>query len=105
MRNILSHNIVIFYFKLYLMKIIERRKLSDDEYPLVVRLIQGPHEDVSRLYLMESRSTDEISCDVAQFLNFSIPECKAILAGYDAEEEKYIVTIQAKYLINSFEHV
>lgn len=76
--------------------IIVRRKLLDDEYPLVVRLIQGPHEDVSRLYLMESRTTDEISCDVAQFLNFSIPECKAILAGYDAEEEKHIIAIQAK---------
>lgn len=68
----------------------------DDEYPLVVRLIQGPREDVSRLYLMESRTTDEISCDVAQFLNFSIPECKAILAGYDAEEEKQISAVQAK---------
>jgi len=45
---------------------------------------------------MESRTTDEISCDVAQFLNFSIPECKAILAGYDAEEDKYIIGIQAK---------
>ncbi|XP_025405433.1 ras association domain-containing protein 4 [Sipha flava] len=75
----------------------ERRKLLDDEYPLVVRLIQGPHEDVSRLYLMESRTTDEISCDVAQFLNFSIPECKAILAGYDAEEKKHIVAVQTKY--------
>ncbi|XP_060878792.1 ras association domain-containing protein 4 isoform X1 [Metopolophium dirhodum] len=75
----------------------ERRKLLDDEYPLVVRLIQGPHEDVSRLYLMESRTTDEISCDVAQFLNFSLPECKAILAGYDAEEEKHIIAVQAKY--------
>ncbi|XP_050428359.1 ras association domain-containing protein 4 [Adelges cooleyi] len=75
----------------------ERRKLQDDEYPLVVRLIQGPHEDVSRLYLMESRTTDEISCDVAQFLNFSLPECRAILAGYDAEEEKLINAIKAKY--------
>lgn len=71
----------------------------DDEYPLVVRLIQGPHEDVSRLYLMESRSTDEISCDVAQFLNFSIPECKAILSGYAAEEEKLIIAIKSKYII------
>ncbi|XP_050525973.1 ras association domain-containing protein 6 [Daktulosphaira vitifoliae] len=75
----------------------ERRKLQDDEYPLVVRLIQGPHEDVARIYLMESRTTDEISCDVAQFLNFSLPECKAILAGYDAEEEKHVNAIKAKY--------
>lgn len=91
-------NISRYIFKLYLLinKIVERRKLLDDEYPLVVRLIQGPHEDVSRLYLMESRTTDEISCDVAQFLNFSIPECKAILAGYDAEEEKHIVAVQTK---------
>lgn len=56
----------------------------------------GPHEDVAKLYLMDSHSTDEISSEVAQFLNLTAPECKAILSRYQLEEERELRLLQAK---------
>lgn len=44
---------------------IEQRRLQDDEYPLLVRVMLGPHEDVSKLYLMDRHNTDEISNEVS----------------------------------------
>lgn len=38
----------------------ELKRLKDDEYPLIARVMLGPHEDVSRLFLMDSQSTTEI---------------------------------------------
>lgn len=58
----------------------------------------GPHEEVAKLYLMDAHTTDEISCDVAQFLNLSSVECTAILARYYAEEKREIAKIEAKYV-------
>ena len=74
----------------------EQRRLQEDEYPLLVRVMLGPHEDVAKLYLMDKHSTDEISCEVAQFLNLSIAECKAILERYTYEEERETRRIKAK---------
>lgn len=38
----------------------EQRRLKDDEYPLLVRIMLGPHEDVARLFLMDASNTSEI---------------------------------------------
>lgn len=38
----------------------EQRRLKDDDYPLVVRVMLGPHEDVARLFLMDAQETQEI---------------------------------------------
>lgn len=38
----------------------EQRRLKDDDYPLVVRIMLGPHEDVSRLFLTDAYNTTEI---------------------------------------------
>lgn len=56
----------------------------------------GPHEDVAKLYLMDRHSTEEISSEVAQFLNLSVAECKAILERYNYEEEREAKRIRAK---------
>jgi Ras association domain-containing protein 2/4 len=74
----------------------EQRKLKDDEYPLVARVMLGPHEEVVKLFLMDAQSTQEISCEVAQFLNFSSTECKAILDRFYMEEENEVKKIKAK---------
>lgn len=75
----------------------EQRKLRDEEYPLLVRVMLGPHEDVARLYIMDRRVTDEISNDVAQFLNLSLAECRSILDEFSKEEEREVKRIRAKY--------
>ncbi|XP_022185024.2 uncharacterized protein LOC111044243 [Nilaparvata lugens] len=75
----------------------EQRRLRDDEYPLLVRVMLGPHEDVAKLYLMDRHSTEEISCEVAQFLNLSTAECKAILERYNHEEDREIKRVRTKF--------
>ncbi|CAD7077900.1 unnamed protein product [Hermetia illucens] len=75
----------------------EQRRLKDDDYPLVVRVMLGPHEDVARLFLMDAQETQEISNEVAQFLNLSIPECRAILDRYDYEMEREVSKIKSRY--------
>ncbi|KAF7407292.1 hypothetical protein HZH66_001829 [Vespula vulgaris] len=75
----------------------EQRRLRDDEYPLEVRVVLGPHENVARLFLVDKLSTPEISSDVAQFLNLSLAECHGILQRYHYEEERQIVLLKEKY--------
>lgn len=73
----------------------EQRMLREDEYPLVTRVMLGPHEDVAKLYLMDRTTTDEISPEVAQFLNLSMFECNAIMEQFNSEqarEERRILT-------------
>uniref|UniRef100_A0A182SER3 Ras-associating domain-containing protein n=1 Tax=Anopheles maculatus TaxID=74869 RepID=A0A182SER3_9DIPT len=38
----------------------EQKKLKDDDYPLVTRVILGPHEDIAKLFLMDGQQTQEI---------------------------------------------
>ncbi|XP_012271252.1 ras association domain-containing protein 4 [Orussus abietinus] len=75
----------------------EQRRLRDDEYPLEVRVVLGPHENVTRLFLVDKLSTPEISSDVAQFLNLSLAECHGILQRYHFEEERQILVLREKY--------
>ncbi|XP_046393955.1 ras association domain-containing protein 4 [Ischnura elegans] len=75
----------------------EQRRLRDDEYPLLVRVMLGPHEDVAKLFLMDRQGTEEISSEVAQFLNLSIAECRAILEQFNQEEEREAKRTRAKY--------
>ncbi|XP_033225395.1 uncharacterized protein LOC117178205 [Belonocnema kinseyi] len=75
----------------------EQRRLRDDEYPLEVRVVLGPHENVARLFLVDKLSTLEISSDVAQFLNLSLAECQGILQRYHHEEERQILLLKEKY--------
>lgn len=74
----------------------EQRRLKDEEYPLLVRVLLGPHEDVVRLFLMDGHSTPEVSSEVAQFLNLSPVECRAILNQYYSQEEREVARIKEK---------
>lgn len=38
----------------------EQKKLTPDDYPLLTRVLMGPHEDVARLFLMDEMETQEI---------------------------------------------
>jgi Ras association domain-containing protein 2/4 len=38
----------------------EQKKLSNDDCPLLTRVLLGPHEDVARLFLMDTDVTHEI---------------------------------------------
>lgn len=74
----------------------EQKKLNNEDYPLLQRIILGPHEDVARLFLMDGQVAQEISSEVAQFLNLSVPECRAIIERYYEEEERELYRIREK---------
>lgn len=38
----------------------EQKKLSNDDFPLLTRVLMGPHEDVARLFLMDGQEAHEI---------------------------------------------
>jgi hypothetical protein len=48
-----------------------------------VRVMLGLHEEVARIYIKDRRVADEISNDVAQFLNLSLVECHAKLEKFN----------------------
>ncbi|KAK8750806.1 hypothetical protein OTU49_015009 [Cherax quadricarinatus] len=75
----------------------ERRRIRDDEYPLITRVMLGPHEDVARVFIVDAQQTEEISPQVAQFLNLSLAECRAILRQYEQEELRQILAVKQKY--------
>ena len=75
----------------------ERRLLLESEFPLIVRVKLGPHEDVAKFQLMELKTTMEIKPEVAQFLRFTYAECRAIVDMFYEEEEKEIERIKRKY--------
>lgn len=45
---------------------------------------------------MDSHNTVEVSSEVAQFLNLSLVECRAILGQYYAQEEKEVARLKEK---------
>jgi len=75
----------------------EQRRLREDEYPLVTRILLGPHEDVARIFIVDRHSTSEVSNEVAQFLNLSTAECSAIIEVYQKEEDRQVQAVQARY--------
>ncbi|KAL7025615.1 hypothetical protein ACKWTF_013564 [Chironomus riparius] len=74
----------------------EQKKLTNEDFPLMTRVLMGPHEDVSKLFLMDAGETQEISPEVAQFVNLSIPECRSIIERYYDEEEREMFRIREK---------
>jgi len=87
-------------FALYLMhETGERRIISETEFPLLVRVRTGPHEDVAKLYLMDRTRTEEISQQVAAFLRFSYAELRSFLNMFYEEEEREADRIRTKFLL------
>jgi len=57
----------------------------------------GPHEDVSKLYLLDKKSNDEIRHEVAQYLRLSYAECRAFVNAFYEQEEREVDYIRFKY--------
>lgn len=77
----------------------ERRLITENEFPLLLRVNQGPHEEISKIYLMDQQKTEEISHNVAQFIKFSYAELRSFLNMFYEEEENEADRIRAKYLV------
>jgi len=77
----------------------ETRLVGPSESPLTLRVNLGPHEEISKLYLMDKHKTTEIPHEVAQYLNFSYAELRSFLNMFYEEEEREADRIRTKYLV------
>lgn len=66
----------------------EQKKLRDDDYPLVTRVVLGPHEDIARIFLMDGQQTPEIRYVSSKEAKFQplleTITYKVIFLGYDS---------------------
>ncbi|MEJ1274756.1 hypothetical protein NN561_005645 [Cricetulus griseus] len=74
----------------------EQRKLKKTDIPLLQRLLQGPSNSNARIFLMD-KDTEEISSDVAQYINFQFSFLESILQRLDEEEKRETERIMAKF--------
>lgn len=74
----------------------EKKQLRSGDIPLLHRLLQGPSEEAAKFFLMD-RDVEEVSSDVAQYIQFHLPFLESILQRIKEEEEQEIQQTIAKY--------
>ncbi|XP_064306812.1 ras association domain-containing protein 6 [Phalacrocorax carbo] len=74
----------------------EKKQLRSGDVPLLHRLLQGPSDKVAKFFLMDS-DVEEISSDVAQYIQFNLPFLESILHRLKKEEDAEIEQTTARY--------
>lgn len=74
----------------------EQKRLKKTDVPLLQRLLQGPSKDNARMFLMD-KDAEEISSDVAQYINVHFSLLESILQRLYEEEKREIERIIAKF--------
>ncbi|XP_053321188.1 ras association domain-containing protein 2 isoform X2 [Spea bombifrons] len=75
----------------------EKRKLKDTDYPLIARILQGPCEQVSKVFLMDKDQVEEITYDVAQYIKFEMPVLNSFIQKLKEEEDREINKLMMRY--------
>ncbi|KAF0879388.1 RASF2 protein, partial [Crocuta crocuta] len=75
----------------------EKQKLKNTDYPLVARILQGPCEQVSKVFLMEKDQVEEVTYDVAQYIKFEMPVLKSFIQKLQEEEDREVKKLMRKY--------
>ncbi|XP_075399673.1 ras association domain-containing protein 6 [Tenrec ecaudatus] len=74
----------------------EQRRLKKTDIPLLQRLLHGPSEKHARIFLMD-KDAEEISSDVAQYINFHFSLLESILQRLHEEEKREIQRTITKF--------
>uniref|UniRef100_A0A3Q1EE78 Ras association domain family member 4a n=1 Tax=Acanthochromis polyacanthus TaxID=80966 RepID=A0A3Q1EE78_9TELE len=74
----------------------ERTRLRDGEYPLVTRVLYGPCEKISKIFITEADLGEEVTYDVAQYIKFEIPVLDSFVEKLKEEEEREINKLTKK---------
>ncbi|XP_075854077.1 ras association domain-containing protein 6 isoform X2 [Microcebus murinus] len=74
----------------------EQRRLKGTDIPLLQRLLQGPSRNNARIFLMD-KDAEEISSDVAQYINFHFSLLESILQRLNEEEKREIQRTVTKF--------
>uniref|UniRef100_A0A672S0Z4 Ras association domain family member 2b n=1 Tax=Sinocyclocheilus grahami TaxID=75366 RepID=A0A672S0Z4_SINGR len=76
----------------------ERHQLKPNDYPLALRVLQGPCEQVSKMFLMETDQVEEVTHDVAQYIKFELPVLQSFIAKLQEEEEREMQKLKKRYI-------
>uniref|UniRef100_A0A8C0VUP1 Ras-associating domain-containing protein n=1 Tax=Castor canadensis TaxID=51338 RepID=A0A8C0VUP1_CASCN len=68
----------------------EKQKLKNTDFPLIARILQGPCEQVSKVFLMEKDQVEEVTYDVAQYIKFEMPVLKSFIQKLQEEEDREV---------------
>uniref|UniRef100_A0A8C8DI60 Ras association domain family member 6 n=1 Tax=Oryzias sinensis TaxID=183150 RepID=A0A8C8DI60_9TELE len=74
----------------------EKRKLSNKDLPLWERVLYGPSDDIMKIFLMDMHE-EEVSNDVAQYLNLEHSILEQVLLHLKEEENREIQSVIIKY--------
>jgi len=75
----------------------ELRKLPDSEFPLLTRVLSGPNEKLSKIFIMEKRLHTDITQEVAQFMKMDPNLLRVFISKYREEEEKEVMKMKQRY--------
>ncbi|KAF4108247.1 ras association domain-containing protein 2b [Onychostoma macrolepis] len=75
----------------------ERHQLKPNDHPLALRVLQGPCEQVSKMFLMETDQMEEVTHDVAQYIKFELPVLQSFIAKLQEEEEREMQKLKKRY--------
>ncbi|XP_054168005.1 ras association domain-containing protein 2-like [Oppia nitens] len=75
----------------------ECRRLHDNEFPLIVRVMLGPNESAAKVFIF-NKNKNEISSEVAQYLCLTNAELQMFLKKFEEEEIREINKIKKKFL-------
>uniref|UniRef100_A0A673GH53 Ras association domain family member 2a n=1 Tax=Sinocyclocheilus rhinocerous TaxID=307959 RepID=A0A673GH53_9TELE len=75
----------------------ERVQLKPTDYPLVVRILQGPCEQVCKIFLMEQDLGEEIPYEVAQYIKFEMPVLQSFITKLKEEEDREVQKLRSRY--------
>uniref|UniRef100_A0A672S052 Ras association domain family member 2b n=1 Tax=Sinocyclocheilus grahami TaxID=75366 RepID=A0A672S052_SINGR len=78
----------------------ERHQLKPNDYPLALRVLQGPCEQVSKMFLMETDQVEEVTHDVAQYIKFELPVLQSFIAKLQEEEEREMQKLKKRYRLS-----
>lgn len=77
----------------------EKQKLKNSDYPLIARILQGPCEQISKVFLMEKDQVEEVTYDVAQYIKFEMPVLKSFIQKLQEEEDREVEKLMRKYTV------
>ncbi|XP_063047004.1 ras association domain-containing protein 4a [Engraulis encrasicolus] len=77
----------------------ERTRLKDCEFPLVCRVLHGPCEKIAKIFIMETDLGEEVTYDVAQYINFELPVLRSFVQKLKEEEEREISKVTERFSV------
>uniref|UniRef100_A0A8C2KC99 Ras association domain family member 2b n=1 Tax=Cyprinus carpio TaxID=7962 RepID=A0A8C2KC99_CYPCA len=78
----------------------ERHRLKPKDHPLALRVLRGPCEQVSKMFLMETDQVEEVTYDVAQYIKFELPVLQSFIAKLQEEEEREMQKLKKRYRLS-----